>query len=463
MNSRKMESLRDSRGKIGGLERLLPGPPARLAAVSWDDGGSLPARNDVRHASNLEALDGGPYDALLWSAVPAAADAPAIRRARRVLAPGGRLLLRAVADGEDDEAIVRGLVRRLSEAGFVVTREVAREALPGGRGPLVTARPDDFVVRAFEEGDETAIAELFTRCFHVERGASHWRWKYHENPWGNRLISLAFSPQGELVTHYAGYPVPFWLDGRSFLALQMGDTMTDPRYRDVGRGTSALLARTVRHFFAIYRQGPMDFFYGFNTGPIQRFCRWFIGGSQATPVTYRQLDLGPAALAPTLRGYRVERVRSTSAAWDRFFRRTAPYYRFLVQRDARYIDWRYLSCPDAEHVVLAAWRFRRLVGWSVFRRRGERLLWGDALFHPRHVKAAGAVLAAAREVPELQGTETVAGWFPERPPFLDGELRRLGFLSRPEPEGLGFIYLPDTDANPPLGDFYYTMGDGDLF
>lgn len=461
MNSRKMESLRDTRGKIAGLERLLPGPPARLAAVAWEGAAALRERDDVRHAAQLEALDGGPYDALLWSADPAAADAPALRTARRVLAPDGRLLLRAVADGEDDEAVVRGLVRRLSEAGFVVTRELAREALPGSQGPLVLARADDFVVRAFEEGDEAAIAGLFTRCFSVERDAAHWRWKYHENPWGNRLISLAFSPLGELVSHYAGYPVPFWLDGRSFPALQMGDTMTDPRFRDVGRGTSALLARTVRHFFAVYRRGPMGFFYGFNTGPIQRFCRWFIGGSQATPVTYRHLEVGETA-APRVRGYRVERVRSTSPAWDRFFRRVAPHYRFLVQRDARYIDWRYLACPDQEHVVLAAWRFRRLVGWSVFRRRGERLLWGDALFHPRHVRAAGAVLAAAREMSGLRA-EAVAGWFPQRPAFLDAELRRLGFVSRPEPEGLGFIYLPDTEADPPLGELYYTMGDGDLF
>ncbi len=462
MNSRKMESLRDTRGKIAGLEKLLPKPPARLAAVAWDDDGSLAERVDVHHARRLEALDGGPFDALLWSVDAAEVDVPALWRARRALASDGRLLLRAAGDEQDDEAVVRGLVRRLSEAGFVVTRELGREALPGGRGPLVAARPDDFVVRAFEDGDEAAIARLFTRCFHAERSAENWRWKYHENPWGNRLISLAFSPQGELVAHYAGYPMPFWLDGRSFLALHMGDTMTDPRFRDVGRGTSALLARTVRHFFAVYRQGPMDFFYGFNTGPIQRFCRWFIGGSQATPVAYRRLELR-SDVGRSVRGYRVERVTSTSPAWNRFFRRVAPCYRFLGKRDARYVDWRYLGSPDGEYVVLAARRFRRLVGWSVFRRREERLLWGDALFHPRHAGAAGAVLAAARELPELRGAEAVAGWFPERPAFLAAELRRLGFVRQREPEGLGFIYLPDTETDPPLDDFYYTMGDGDLF
>jgi len=133
MNSRKMESLRDTRGKIAGLEKLLPDPPARLAAVAWDDGASLPERDDVRHASRLDDLDGGPYDALLWSADVADANASTLRRARRALAPDGRLFLRAVADAADDEATVRGLVRRLSEAGFVVmmrcTGDVVRVVL----------------------------------------------------------------------------------------------------------------------------------------------------------------------------------------------------------------------------------------------------------------------------------------------------------------------------------------------
>jgi hypothetical protein len=475
MNSRKMESLRGSRGKKTRLHVLLPKDSTLVATVNGAEGlDDFAAKDgtelDVRRAQCLAALDGGPFDALLWTTRADEVTEASLDLARSHLKNSGRLLVQGLGDGDgdgddeaDEEARVRFLVARLSEAGFVITKELARESVVGGRGPVVMARPDEFRVRSFREGDEAAIAELFRRSFHVDRAAEQWRWKYHENPWKNLIFSLAFTPSGEAaVANFGGYAVPFWRDGQSCLAVQMGDTMTDPRFRDVGRGTSALLARTVRYFFAVHRQGPVGFYYGFNTGPIQRFCGWFVGVSRAVPVAYRRLEMGHQTASLSTRGYRVERVTRTSSAWDRFFRRVAPHYRFLVRRGASYVDWRYFDCPD-DFVVLAAWRFRRLVGWSVFRRHEERLVWGDALISPRHPKAGEALLAAALQREELRGGEAVVAWFPEHPAFFDAELRRLGFENRDEPEALGCIYLSDTVSHPPLGQIYYTMGDSDLF
>ena len=79
----------------------------------------------------------------------------------------------------------------------------------------------------------------------------------------------------------------------------------------------------------------------------------------------------------------------------------APAYRFLVRRDARYLRWRYLECPDVPYFVVAIRKWRRLVGWSVFRVRDERLAWGDALFDPRYPDAVEVLLRHV--VPSLSG------------------------------------------------------------
>lgn len=478
MNSRKMERpgaptvISDVTTALRSLlKRPRIGPPRRLLDLGWDaaaDGDVLAEEVTVSDAvpetgDPVRPPFDAPFDAILWALDDARQDAADFQRVRQLLAEDGRLLARAPAgNGLSPAAVARVLVRCLSEAGFVVLKELLPEELGLPAGAVLLARRDDFVIRSYQEGDDGAIEKLFTDSFHVVRGRRHWRWKYHESPYGNRYISLAFSPEGELTSHYAGYPVPFWCDGRAFLGLQMSDTMTGPGFRQVGRGVSSLLARAVRHFFAVYRRGPFGFFYGFNTGGIQRFCGWFIGGSRVEAVRYRVRRHADAL--PPARGYRVERVERPGPAWDRFFRHVAPRYGFLVRRDADYVDWRYRRCPDGEpYVVLAAWRWRRLVGWSVFRRKEDRLVWGDALFHPRHVRAAGAVLAAALAAEELSGTTLVDGWFPDRPSWWDAELRCLGFEERPEPDKLGFMILPDTEEDPPLERLYYTMGDGDLF
>ncbi len=428
-----------------------------------------------------------PFDAVVWHGEGAGDDPGAVVAGLgRRLADGGQVIVamplpagarlatrhKGSLPSRDQERL-REIVQRLSEAGFAVVKD---QDFGGGRPfKVLVARRDRFTVRSYKEGDEAAILRLFRASFHAERGLDHWRWKYAENPWGRGEISVAAAADGDLAAHYGGYPIPVWHQGSAFTTLHIGDTMTDPAARDAGRGKASLLARTVRHFFSIHRDGSYGFFYGFNTGPIQRFCRWFIGGRQDRPVRYLTRDLEPAP-AWSRRGYRVERVDAVGPAWDRFFRRVAPAYRFLVRRDARYLRWRYLERPDARYIVLAARRHGRLVGWSVFLRRedaagrdtvagGATVAWGDALFHPRHTRAAEAILAAALADPELAGAHHVDAWFSGGPPSWDEQLAKLGFAVEPEPQGLGMIALDDAEpeAFDRLDEMYTTMGDGDLF
>ncbi len=467
------------------LASLVPDEGSVLG-VGWGEGpvreGLTRSGRELRRVGDLAAPrgpDAGAFAAVVWNAGRITADES--ERARRSLAEEGVLIV--VVPGtcpgpprrrgglpEKEEELLRHVVRRLSEARLAIRRE---RQLPG-TGPkdawtVLQARADPFVIRPYRDGDEAAILELFPACFHVARGEDHWRWKYRDNPWGKLKISLALSPENELAAHYASFPVPFWRHGRRTLALQMGDTMTSPAFRRAGAGRSGLLVRTVRHFFALHRDGACGFFYGFNTGSIQRFCLWCIGGSELGPVGYwtRDLETAPGWSAPGWRPgrYRVERVTAVGPAWDRFFARVAPRYGFLVHRGARWLDWRYLRCPDADFVLLAARRWGRLVGWCVFRRREDRLVWGDALFDPRHAEAAESILAAALEAPELAGARRLEAWFPERPAWWSERLPGLGLSAATQPDGLGMVALADGDGDAidALGELYYTMGDGDLF
>lgn len=467
MNPRRMESLVPlPEDRREACRILFGGEPGAVLAISWPEPEALAGQASLVEVPTIRDAARNPYPAVLWSVQGDAPSPSAVLQVRGLLEDRGRLVLRWATKGElgQEEAVraTRRLVRSLSESGFSILRELPPEELGG---PAVIARRDEFVVRSYREEDDDAIRTLFEESFpHSRRSPEHWRWKYHDNPWGNRLISLATAPEGQLAVHYAGYPVPVWCRGRELRALHMGDTMSAWAYRRVGRGSSSLLARTVRHFFARHRGGPFTFYFGFNTGPIQRFCRWFIGGAQVESVAYRRCELTPGP-GWSMRGYRVARVDELSAAWDRLFRRVAPRYRFLVRRDREYVRWRYLDCPDAAFVVLEARRFGRLVGWGVFRREDGVLLWGDALVDPRHPRAAEALLAGALREPDLAGAQVVEGWFPPRPSWWHQELVALGLDLQPHPQGLGLMLLLDQEkgAPPPFEELYYAMGDGDLF
>jgi hypothetical protein len=323
-----------------------------------------------------------------------------------------------------------------------------------------------FVTRAYQPGDENDILDLFARSFHAPRSLEHFRWKYLQNPFGSAHISLTFDGDEKLIGHYAGYPVPFVESGRALLAHQIGDTMTDPSVRHIGRGPTSILGKTALHFYDHFCERNIAFNYGFNVANIQRFSLRFLRSDRVEPVTYwsRPMPIPPIGrLRRFSRGYQLELVREVTPEYDRLFERVAPSYRFLIRRDAQYLRWRYLECPEPGAFIVAIRKWRRLVGWSVFRVRDKRLTWGDALFDPNATDAAEVVM---RHVAPMYPVDKVEAWFPPRPQWFAESLQRLGFVQSAEPQDLSLMCVPFMlpDATQRMRDaLYYTMGDSDLF
>ncbi|HEY4641855.1 MAG TPA: GNAT family N-acetyltransferase [Thermoanaerobaculia bacterium] len=325
--------------------------------------------------------------------------------------------------------------------------------------------PVDVVIRSYEAGDEQQILDLFARSFHSPRSLESWRWKFENDPWGRTRISLAFDDAGKLLGHYAGYPMPFVIDGKRVLANQIGDTMTDPSIRHIGRGPTSILGRTALHFYEHFAERNVAFNYGFNVANIQKFSLRFLRSDRVEPVTYRVRQAPPPVgrLRRWALGYQLELVTEVTSEYDAFFARVAPFYRFLVERNAQYLRWRYLQNPDHRYVLIAIRKWRKLAGWIVFRIRENRFTIGDALFDPNFPDAFTILL---RHVVSSYPVELVEGWFPPRPSWFDVMLRDAGFVTHPEPQDLSVMCVPFVmqDAVARMREsLYYTWGDSDLF
>src|SRR5438105_3483908 len=323
-------------------------------------------------------------------------------------------------------------------------------------------------VRAYRDGDERAILDLFARSFpHAPRTLAHFDWKYRRNPYGNAHISLAFDDEGRLVGHYAAYLVPFRDGNRDLIAQQVGDTMTDVSVRHIGRGPTTIFGRTALHFYETFCENRIAFNYGFDAGNIQKLSTRFLRSDVVEPVSYRWRDmktLRPISRAKRLmRRYRLQLVKESTPEFDALFARVANDYDFLVRRDAQYLQWRHLDAPDNLSFVVAIRKWRRLVGWSAFRVRDNHLTWGDALFDRRFPDAPEVML---RHVAPQYGVSAIDGWFPPRPAWFAAILDANHFESRPQPQDLSLMCVPFTITNAVARmreSLYYTMSDSDLF
>ena len=341
---------------------------------------------------------------------------------------------------------------------------------------IFVARKDRFSVKPYSAGDENRILPAFNEVFGVPRTPGHWNWKFRDNPYGSYKISETFSEDGRLVAHYAGYPVPFYCDvcgtPRTFLSLQIGDTLTRPEVRHIGRGKTSIISRSAQHFYAKYCE-TVPFTYGFNTGTIKKFGERFLGYQYIAPIPYRVKKITtPSLLRYSLFNkifarYRVRMINSFDDAFDSLFARTAASYNFLVRRESGYLTWRYRDCPDKDYLMRSVHNETgRLVGWSIFLLKDKHLIWGDALFDKEYPEAAGYLLNYVLSTSFCRGVERIEGWFSKNPVWWNGILDRLGFELTTEPNNLFpcFYILRDDDTLAKLRNyFYYTMGDSDLF
>jgi 2-polyprenyl-3-methyl-5-hydroxy-6-metoxy-1,4-benzoquinol methylase len=327
--------------------------------------------------------------------------------------------------------------------------------------------------RKYRENDERIILPSFNRAFGVQRSEAHWNWKFKKNPYDNLLIAGAYAEQGRLAAHLSGYPCTLTdaLAGEEHRVMHAGDILTMPQYRGKGRGPTSLLARITDFFSHAHCVGKHAFFYGFNTGNMRKMGERYLHFEYLRAVSCHVMNVEHLhrstfrMLRSRLLGYRIQEAHSVDSEWDTFFEHVKAGYGLLIRRDRRYLQWRYLDCPDHNHVILALRKRQKLVGWSVFSQREKTLIWGDALFDPIHARNGRLLLhhAACRF---FQGVERIEGWFPHTPSWWIAALEDIGFAAQREPHDLApCCRFFDQSLNAQYLDrhLYYTMGDCDLF
>ena len=77
-----------------------------------------------------------------------------------------------------------------------------------------------------------------------------------------------------------------------------------------------------------------------------------------------------------------------------------------------------------------------------------------------------SIFSYVQRHPIMEGADFIECWFPERPLWWDARLEEIGFRTEAEPNDLRLTGPVFNDPRAPeilKSNFYYTMGDSDLF
>ena len=327
----------------------------------------------------------------------------------------------------------------------------------------VVSGNETLIIRMYDvHRDEEKVLELWKAAFQNDIQFALWRWKYIENPYETAIL-VCENSKGMPVVLYGGIPYNAIFCGREVVMIHLSDIMSHPDYRGSG-----LFIHTANAYFSQF--GEMDktvVMYGF---PGKYHFDIGVKYLQYSPLgqgaAFFKADARSVKCKKGLISGRIDLCYSPDSCFDEIWRHSSKAYPLSVVRDSAYVAWRYFNHPEKKYEV---WRYR-----SRFRKEWQA-------FVVLQVEDGKAVVVDML-IPDSQrlfcdffgniaamlvdrGIESIETWMPADH-FLSDFFSNCCFNKMQEPIGIiPTIRLFDDslDMNWACSNFYYTMGDGDLF
>lgn len=281
---------------------------------------------------------------------------------------------------------------------------------------------------------------------------AQWRWKYLASNPAPPLSQLVFNTNGDLMGHAGTIALRGQAYGMPIPCYQIADVMIHPQARGYV-GTNNVFTRLFRELLVqINQQHPQVLAYGF---PGQRP---FILGERA--LVYENVEqvqecVWNSNALPNNSGLHTTATTWSNIHFNRLWQRLQHQFPISLIRDADYINWRYMQNPFHSYQPLELSLFNQSIGWAIINIRGNEVLIVDLLIARNLcLQALGSISAWAK----IHGLQTMRLW-------INANWRaKLPLIPVALP-----IIVTNTRWGLPWAteilrtDFYYTMGDVDIF
>ncbi len=349
-------------------------------------------------------------------------------------------------------------------------------------------------VRLAEPADLAQIApfliplggESFGERFPDGTAQDFYRWKYFGNPLGNAIVGIA-TAGGSVVSVVAATPKRIWLSGKTVLACELGDFLTDGNYRKMGlfsqlielvcreastRGSSLVYVRPNDVSFPILA-GKLSF-HEAQRMDARRFAIPSHTLSRKTGIPAGLLRLSgmdwlfknrciPRSPGSAVTVVPVERFGDET---DQLWQRASAGYDFALVRDSSYLNWRFSDCPTPYKIWLAL-RNGRTVGYLVTsaNRTVPTAAIVDLFTECSDVEAARDLLATGMGGLLNSGVQSIGTWILQGPAQSAAQdlLQRALPFRRKQHLHLAFRVLIAQEITSPLPaqKWHFTLGDCD--
>jgi hypothetical protein len=219
------------------------------------------------------------------------------------------------------------------------------------------AAPSGYEVRSATLADTAEIVNLLNQTFRTPIDTATWLWYTRENPLGPSRVYVAMEPDGSGIAGVIAFaPNGLRLSGARTTATYAHHLAYKPVHRN-----------TVSYFALCGHALREEARYGvkLTIGPPNK---------RAYPihkVLGKWVDFGALdclrKLRPLADAHDCEKESSFGAEYDDFYARVSTDLNFCVEKDAKWVNWRFFGRPGAPYTVYSAREEGRLAGYIVLK------------------------------------------------------------------------------------------------
>jgi len=336
----------------------------------------------------------------------------------------------------------------------------------------------EYEIRHYRPGDEIGILKTFNLVFgegnpdYVPRTMEQWNWEFRDNPAGNQIV-LAIDKSDNVVCQYCCLPYFVHLCGDKVVSGLGMDSFVDPSFRQ-GLKREGIFLRVARTYFREIAVPEITAFgYGFPNDKAYRIGVKMLKYHEIRkPQTalFRNLwqednddDVGGGSSA----GARIEEVKAFDERFDAFWEHVMPHYPMATWRDSTYLNWRYRDCHWIPYSIFTALDSEGcLKGYCVVRPgwQGHKILAVPELMTlPGDDGTFADLLRFITRFARDNEQMRIEFWLAESSASFD-QACRMGFHKEASLFNLvGRFYRDDLDIRYAIDNWYYTLGDMDIF
>jgi GNAT superfamily N-acetyltransferase len=272
------------------------------------------------------------------------------------------------------------------------------------------------VIDRFRFEDREALDALYRRVFGpdaAEASRLRWDWQYRLNPHNQSGLPLIWvAREGpSIIGQYATMPVALSVKGKEVGGSWGMDVMVAPERqrqglgellfgtwdRHVGASLGLGLSPSSHRLFQKLRWpevGPVPYLVKPLTRRAFRRAEWPMAVNRLVSAITLPYVKYVSRTRPMLGEVRL--TRRFDPSFDRLWERVAPEFDLAVRRDARYLQWKYVSPPHVRYTIATLYRENDAAGYIVYRHarepRGKVTLVVDFLVAPGDVAALSTLL-----------------------------------------------------------------------